>query len=85
MNRGDPRLVNLSFLWRAPLRPLAFKTHRVSVLVPDNLNLNVPRLDDELLNQETVVAERREGLGLGETEGFSGVFFVPVGRAKRRR
>src|SRR5258705_12362740 len=42
----------------------------VAVLVPQHLNFDVAGIDDEFLDENTVVTERRFGFGLGETEPF---------------
>ena len=40
------------------------------MLVAQNLNLDMARVDDELLDEHAVVAEGRLGLGLGAGEAF---------------
>ncbi len=41
------------------------------MLVAKNLDLDVPGIDDEFLDEHAIVAERRLRLGLGEVEAFS--------------
>ena len=42
----------------------------IAVLVPQHLDFDVAGIDDEFLDEHPVVAERRLGFGLGQTESF---------------
>jgi hypothetical protein len=46
------------------------KVEHVAVRVGDDLNLDVSRLVDKLLNEDPIVTKGGGGLGLGEPEGF---------------
>ena len=47
------------------------------MLVRDDLDLNVARVIDKLLDQETVITERGHGLGLGNFVTFLDLLIVP--------
>ena len=47
----------------------------MAMLVAQHLDFDVPGIDDEFLDEDAVVAERRFGLGLGEAEAFGDLGF----------
>src|SRR5690606_8357690 len=66
------------FLVAALDRALALvEMDNVAVLVAEYLYLDVPRLIDELLDEDAVVTEGRDGLCAGAFEAFPGFGRVP--------
>ena len=47
----------------------------MAMLVAQHLDFDVPGIDDEFLDEDAVVAERRFGLGLGEVEALGDLGF----------